>query len=108
MAATKGDRIIVESQSVGTPTRQGEILEVIEGAVSIRYRVRWDSGQETVFTPSLGSARIEPRAGNGRAGMKGRTAKATTRRPGPQTAAKRSAAKAVAAKTRATKPKRKR
>jgi hypothetical protein len=62
MASRKGDRIIVESQQVGTPTREGEILEVIEGQVGIRYRVRWDDGHETVFSPSGGSARIEPKA----------------------------------------------
>ena len=53
-----GDRIIVESEQVGQPTREGEILEVIEGQVSIRYRVRWMDGHETLFTPSGGSARI--------------------------------------------------
>lgn len=61
MAAKNGDRIIVESQQVGQPTREGEILEVIEGQVGIRYRVRWVDGHETVFTPSAGSARTIPR-----------------------------------------------
>lgn len=61
MGAKKGDHIIVESEAVGTPTREGEILEVIEGAVAIRYRVRWSDGHESIFTPSGGSARIQPR-----------------------------------------------
>jgi hypothetical protein len=53
-----GDRILVESETVGTPTREGKVLEVISGEVSVRYRVRWSDGHETVFSPSGGSARI--------------------------------------------------
>lgn len=53
-----GDRILVESEQVGQTTREGEILEVIEGELAIRYRVRWQDGHESVFTPSGGSARI--------------------------------------------------
>jgi hypothetical protein len=60
MNAKVGDRIVVESETVGTPTREGEILEVIEGEIGVRYRVRWEDGHETVFTPSGGSARIVP------------------------------------------------
>jgi hypothetical protein len=58
MGAKIGDRILVESETVGTPTREGKILEVIAGEVSVRYRVRWADGHETVFTPSGGSARF--------------------------------------------------
>jgi hypothetical protein len=58
MQGKMGDRIVVESESVGTPAREGEILEVIAGSVSVRYRVRWADGHESVFTPSVGSARI--------------------------------------------------
>lgn len=58
MTGRQGDRIIVESEQVGTPTREGEILEVMRGQVGIRYRIRWTDGHETVFTPSGGSARI--------------------------------------------------
>lgn len=61
MVGKVGDRIIVESEHVGTPTREGEILEVIQGEVGVRYRVRWADGHETIFTPSVGSARIVPR-----------------------------------------------
>ena len=61
MVAKAGDRIVVESESVGTATREGEVLEVIEGEVGVRYRVRWQDGRQTVFTPSSGAARIVPR-----------------------------------------------
>jgi hypothetical protein len=60
MEGKRGDRIIVESQQVGSPSREGEILEVIEGTVRVAYRVRWADGHESVFTPSVGSATITP------------------------------------------------
>lgn len=63
MAGKPGDRIVVESEQVGTPTREGEILEVIERPSGIRYRVRWADGHESVFTPSVGSATVVPRSG---------------------------------------------
>jgi len=61
VSAKKGDHIVVESEAVGTPTREGEILEVVVGSVSVRYRVRWSDGHESTFTPSGGSARIRSR-----------------------------------------------
>jgi hypothetical protein len=55
-----GDRIIVESETVGTPSREGEILEVIEGEAGVRYRIRWEDGHESVLTPGGGAAQILP------------------------------------------------
>lgn len=60
MTANVGDRIVVESESVGQPTREGEILEVIAGEVGVRYRVRWMDGHDSIFTPTGGSATIVP------------------------------------------------
>lgn len=57
MVAKAGDRIVVESQKVGSPPREGEILEVCESATGIRYTVRWDDGHETTFWPHAGSVR---------------------------------------------------
>ena len=57
MDARIGDRIIVESQKVGLPDREGEILEVIPASYGTRYRVRWDDGRETTIRPSAGSSR---------------------------------------------------
>jgi hypothetical protein len=58
MIAKVGDHIVVESETVGQPTREGEVLEVLEGSTGPRYRVRWDDGHESVFTPSGGSASV--------------------------------------------------
>jgi hypothetical protein len=60
MIRGKGDRIVVESEKVGTSSREGEILETRETEAGTRYRVRWDDGRETSFLPASGSARIVP------------------------------------------------
>jgi hypothetical protein len=58
MTAKPGDRIVVESEKVGQPDREGEILEVLESSIGTRYTVRWDDGHESTFRPAVGSARI--------------------------------------------------
>ena len=58
MEAKPGDRIAVETEHVGEPEREGEILEIIEGATSVTYRVRWRDGRETLFTPAAGAMKI--------------------------------------------------
>ncbi|HEY3213741.1 MAG TPA: DUF1918 domain-containing protein [Actinomycetota bacterium] len=53
-----GDLIVIDSPQVGSPPREGEVLEVIHGEVSVRYRVRWADGHETLIAPKSGTARI--------------------------------------------------
>jgi len=60
MQAKVRDHIVVESEHVGAPTREGKVLEVLKGEVGVRYRVRWEDGHESVFTPSAGSVRVIP------------------------------------------------
>jgi hypothetical protein len=62
MSGKVGDRIEVEYETVGTPPREGEILEVIEGEIGVRYRIRWEDGHESVLTPGGGAARVIPAA----------------------------------------------
>ena len=57
MVAKVGDRIVVESEKVGQPDREGTILEVLEASYGTRYRVRWEDGHESTIRPSAGSAR---------------------------------------------------
>jgi hypothetical protein len=78
MTGKAGERIEVESEAVGQPTREGEILEVIQGEVGIRYRVRWSDGHESVFSPSGGSARIVGAVGVARAKPRAVTPTKTT------------------------------
>ena len=53
-----GDLIVIDSPQVGSPPREGEVLEVIRGEVSVSYRVRWADGHQTLIAPKSGSARI--------------------------------------------------
>ena len=57
-----GDLIVIDSPQVGSPSREGEVLEVIHGDVSVSYRVRWADGHETLIAPKSGTARIVRRA----------------------------------------------
>jgi hypothetical protein len=62
MGTKIGDRIVVESEKVGTADRRGEILEVILHQTSTEYRVRWEDGRETSIRPQAGSVRFEAAA----------------------------------------------
>ncbi len=60
MAARPGDRIVIDSAQVGSQPREGEVLQVIQGEVSVSYQVRWADGHQTLITPMLGAAHIVP------------------------------------------------
>ena len=62
MDARKGDRIVMDSDKVGVPTRQGEILKVTAHEPHPEFRVRWDDGHITEIRPSGASYRILGRA----------------------------------------------
>jgi hypothetical protein len=51
MRAHLGDRVAVDGRHVGTPTRQGEIVEVLGHGGDEHYRVRWDGGVESILFP---------------------------------------------------------
>jgi len=51
MGAHLGDRVAVDGRHVGTPTREGEIVEVIGHGGNEHYRVRWDGGVESILFP---------------------------------------------------------
>jgi hypothetical protein len=61
MEGRAGDTIVVESKKVTASRRTGVIEEVLQ-AQPPRYRVRWETGNESIFTPTAGVARIEPKA----------------------------------------------
>ena len=56
--ARRGDLIVIDSAQVGSPAREGEILRVIAGELSVSYQVRWGDGHETFITPVAGTAHI--------------------------------------------------
>jgi hypothetical protein len=61
MALKAGTRIEVESESTASPSRRGVIEEVVRDDPHARYRIRWDDGHETIYTPAAGALRaLEP------------------------------------------------
>jgi len=60
MSAQPGDVIVVESERVAQPVRRGVIEEVLQEEPP-RFRIRWDDGHTSIFTPSAGAATIEKR-----------------------------------------------
>jgi Domain of unknown function (DUF1918) len=50
-----GNRIKVEAESTERPSRTGVIEEVVSEGPSARYRVRWDDGHESIYTPAAGA-----------------------------------------------------
>jgi hypothetical protein len=93
--ARKGDLITVNPARVGQLPRQGEIIEVIEGDLRARYRVRWNDGHESLFAPSAGGASIEPARDRKKTSSKGTTTRKSPEKASP---ARTSRAKAVPAK----------
>jgi hypothetical protein len=49
-----GDRVLVESEKVGTVTRSGVVTEVDGRLIT----VRWDSGSSSMFVPSAGCLQV--------------------------------------------------
>jgi Domain of unknown function (DUF1918) len=51
-----GDRVVAEAESTERPPRHGVVEEVLSPT---RFRIRWDDGHETVFTPAAGALQRE-------------------------------------------------
>jgi hypothetical protein len=54
MALRVGDRVEEQAQSTERRGRVGVIREVMRGDPTPRYRIRWDDGRESVYTPAAG------------------------------------------------------
>ncbi len=59
MEAHVGDRIIIESNKVGSGRKSGEVREVIDGAGGKHYRVGWEDGHESIVFPSSDAAVVD-------------------------------------------------
>ena len=51
MHAEVGDRLVVESKTVDSPRREGEVIEVHGEGGSPPYLVRWSDGHEGLTYP---------------------------------------------------------
>jgi hypothetical protein len=53
-----GDRIVMESESMSQPPREGVIVEVLGAGDGTHYTVKWEDGHRTTFFPTFGTTRI--------------------------------------------------
>ena len=61
MAFEVGSRVVAEAESTNRQPRPGVVQEVLRGDPSPRYRIRWDDGHESIYTPAGGALRAERR-----------------------------------------------
>jgi Domain of unknown function (DUF1918) len=61
MAFAVGSRVVAETESADRRPRSGVIEELLRGDPSPRYRIRWDDGHESIYTPASGALRAEQR-----------------------------------------------
>jgi hypothetical protein len=71
MTARAGDLIVVESERVAQAPRKGVIEEVLQEQPA-RFRVRWDDGHTSIFTPSAGAAKLEAKKAKAKAKAQGK------------------------------------
>jgi hypothetical protein len=55
-----GDRVVAESESTERRPRAGTVQEVLRDNPA-RYRIAWDDGHETIYTPAAGALAPERR-----------------------------------------------
>ena len=53
-----GDRVVAESESTERPPRAGTVREVLREDPA-RYRITWDDGHESIYTPASGALHAE-------------------------------------------------
>jgi hypothetical protein len=61
MAFEVGTTVIAHAQSTHRGPRPGVIEEVLRGDPAPRYRVRWEDGRESIYTPASGNLQARQR-----------------------------------------------
>jgi Domain of unknown function (DUF1918) len=51
MHANVGDEVVIESATLDSARRRGEVIEVIGRGEREHYRVRWQDGHESTYFP---------------------------------------------------------
>ena len=60
MTFQPGDRVVAESESTDRRARYGTVREVVHEDPHARYRIDWDDGRASVYTPAAGALRLAP------------------------------------------------
>jgi hypothetical protein len=58
MSFKAGDRVVAESESTERRPRPGTVREVVREQPP-RYRIEWDDGHESIYTPAAGALQPE-------------------------------------------------
>ena len=53
-----GDRVVTETESTERRPRAGTVREVVREQPP-RYRIEWDDGHESIYTPAAGALHAE-------------------------------------------------
>lgn len=53
-----GDRVVAEAESTDRRPRAGTVREVVREEPP-RYRIEWDDGHESIYTPAAGALQPE-------------------------------------------------
>jgi hypothetical protein len=61
MTFNVGDRVVAEAESTERRPRAGTVREVVRETPA-RYRIEWDDGHESIYTPAAGALHPERRA----------------------------------------------
>ena len=62
-----GDRVVAEAESTERRPRSGTVREVLREDPTARYRIEWDDGHSSSYTPAAGALHAErPQAQAGR------------------------------------------
>jgi Domain of unknown function (DUF1918) len=64
VAFSPGDHVLAEAESTERAPRRGVIEEVVRDDPHPRYRIRWQDGHESVYTPADGALRRDQTAGS--------------------------------------------
>jgi hypothetical protein len=62
MTFQAGDRVVAESESTERPARYGTVQDVVHEDPHARYRIEWDDGRTSVYTPAAGALQLAPEA----------------------------------------------
>jgi Domain of unknown function (DUF1918) len=62
MAFSPRDRVVAETESTERPARRGVVEEVLRDDPHPRYRIRWDDGHESIYTPADGALKPDSSA----------------------------------------------
>src|SRR3954464_7148878 len=63
MGFSPGDHVLVEAESTDRAARRGAGEEVVRDEPHPRYRIRWDDGHESIYTPAAGAMKLAKPAG---------------------------------------------